>query len=75
MIQCLDSMLSIQGPQAQSLVGELRSHMQHGIAKKKKKSVVRVGLLLMNNGIIDLNGEGTNAGSERPSSHCLGWSR
>ena len=36
-IQCLDSMLSIQGPQAQSLVGELRSHMQHGIAKKKKK--------------------------------------
>ena len=44
-------------------------------SQKKKKSVVRVGLLLMNNGIIDLNGEGTNAGSERPSSHCLGWSR
>ena len=29
-------MLSLQGAQVQSLVGELRSHMLHGVAKKKK---------------------------------------
>ena len=28
-------MLPLQGAQAQSLVGELRSHMPHGITKKK----------------------------------------
>ena len=29
------SMLPLQGPQVQSLVRELRSHMQRGVAKKK----------------------------------------
>ena len=31
--------------------------------QKKKSSIVRVHLLLMNNGITDLNGEGSKAGS------------
>ena len=29
--------LPVQGAWVQSLVGELRSHMLHGVAKKKKK--------------------------------------
>ena len=35
-------MISLQGAQVQSLVGELRSHMLHGVAKKKhnKLSVI-----------------------------------
>ena len=32
-------MLLMQGAQFQSLVGELKSHMLHGMAKKKKKEI------------------------------------
>ena len=32
-----DSAIQLQGVQAQSLFGELISHMPHGMAKKKKK--------------------------------------
>ena len=33
--------LPMQGALVQSLVRELRSHMPHGMAKKKKKGMVR----------------------------------
>ena len=32
-------MLPVQGAQVQVLVGELRSHMLHGVAKKKKRVI------------------------------------
>ena len=37
-IQWLDFMLPLQSAQVQSLVGELRVHKPHGMAKKKKKN-------------------------------------
>ena len=30
----------MQGAQVQSLIGELRTHMLHGVAKKKKKKQI-----------------------------------
>ena len=40
-IQWLDFMLPLQSAQVQSLVGELRVHKPHGVAKKKKKKIKR----------------------------------
>ena len=33
----VDSVLPLQGAWVQSLAGELKAHMPHGMAKKKKK--------------------------------------
>ena len=39
-------MLPMQGTWVQSLVGELRSHLLHGVGKKKKKSSLNISWYL-----------------------------
>ena len=43
----------MQGARVQTLVGELRFHMLHGVAKKKKKTLKKKEKLFSN--IIELN--------------------